>query len=495
MGNASGKWYSPTAKKKDGTTLVEIQIPHIRDAHNVIGLQPEEYTPIVVVPTHAASTICGCPLCWTSIPAGFSAIVSKWGADVKGKNNHPIAEGEDAELKGEDEGNTNEEKNDGTWSPGFHCFWPWYRVSRLVTRQLIIFDTPVKDCKTQDHITVNIDVLIVFEITHANNFVYRIGPEKLDDLLRASQEETLRAWAGRVGVEQIYDLHGTNTDDFVATMNSQFENYGVKIHHFTVRNVQIPHQMAQDFEDRTLYESKTLEQKGKQESDKLNLNNEEEQTKLREEADEARMALEEEMVTAIAMITKEVRETVAMTDKDLAQMEAERNASVQECNVTTERDLAKIKSEVMMLEHETRAQMEAEVGKLEAEAEAYESNKRAAAKKMEAEKIAEGKASVAKAEGDATSAFAARRAQEQEIARYNVLAKLADNKHINIVTSVENNTGLAPNNSIVTQVSQQAMEAFRMKFAQITADSAQKLDMGKVLAGGLIRPVPQQSMD
>ncbi|CAK0798274.1 unnamed protein product, partial [Prorocentrum cordatum] len=143
----------------------------MRDAHSVAGLTPDNFVPVSIVPRASHSACCCgcCSCCWTSIPSGFSAIVSAWGRDVDGA------------------------EDDGTWDPGFHWMCPWHRVSRLVSRQLVIFDTPVKAVKTQDNVPVQLDVLIVFEIVKATDFIYNIGPEKFDDLLRSSQEEVPEA--------------------------------------------------------------------------------------------------------------------------------------------------------------------------------------------------------------------------------------------------------------------------------------------------------------
>uniref|UniRef100_A0A7S0AT63 Band 7 domain-containing protein n=1 Tax=Pyrodinium bahamense TaxID=73915 RepID=A0A7S0AT63_9DINO len=470
MGSSWGKWVAPAAHKKDGTTLATINIHHIRDAHDVIGLQPDAFTPVVVVPQSAVSQVCCVPCCWTSIPSGFTAIVTRWGADVPG------------------------DEEDGGWSPGFHCFPPWYAVNRLVSKQLIIFDTPVKECKTQDNITVNIDVLIVLEIVQATDFIYGIGPEKLDDLLRCSQEEILRQMASETPVERIYDLHGANTEQWVELFNGKLGQYGVRVHHFTVTNVVIPQDMASDFEAKTLYESKTLEKQMQQESDRLTLNIQEEQQKLREECDNARMAAEEEAVTTKAQITKEVAIVIAESDKDISLKEAQRNADVLDVTATAEMEIATTTAEIMRLKRINDAGIEKEVGKLEAEAEAYEKQRRAKAKMESSATIALGKKALAEAEGEATTAFAARREQEQEMARLKILEKLADNSGIRIVTSMENNTGLAPDNSLVAQIAQQGMEAFRMKLAEMTSNSVKKLEIGKVISAGLVRPVPQMQM-
>jgi len=470
MGLSPSKWFPSSARRKDGkNNFVELKIPHIRDAHNVIGLQPDDYTPLTLAPYKSATHVCCCPCCYAAIPEGFVAVVTKWGAEVPGA------------------------EEDGSWAPGFHCFWPWYSVSRLVTKQQIVFDTPVKDCKTMDDITINIDVLIVLKIVDATTFIYGLGPEKLDDLLRAAQEEVLRTMAKTIPVENIFDLHGANMDEWTARLNKTFEVYGVEIISFTVRNVQIPPDMAKDFEDKTLYESKTLEKQVQQESDQLTLNNDEEQQKLREECDNTRMAAEEEAVTEKAQITKEVREVIATSRKDISLRGAQRDAVIADITTTCDLDIATLSGEIMQLRQATDAQMEMETGKLEAEAEAYERQKRSQASSEAASKVSMGKKALAEAEGAAAAAFAARRAQEQELARLKILETLAHNSNIKIVTSLENTSGLAPDNSLVAQVVQQGMEAFRMRMAEMTSSSAGKLDMGTMMSGGLVRPMaPKQ---
>ena len=128
--------------------------------------------------------------------------------------------------------------------------------------------------------------------------MYKLGPSNLTDLLQASQEEVLRGIARTCAVEDIYDLAGTATDQWVTGMNEKFLPYGVTIHHFTVRAVHIPEQMAKDFEDKTLYESRTVEKQVQLESDTMKMGNEEDLSKLQEECDNAKMAAEEQAIGA-----------------------------------------------------------------------------------------------------------------------------------------------------------------------------------------------------
>lgn len=472
MGNGLAKtWYSPLPKTKEGTSLKEIRIKHIRDAHDVIGMLVEDYTPVSLVPAAVAShCCCCCCCCWAEIPQGFTALVTRFGKDVVGS------------------------EEDGSWSPGCHCWLPWYKVSRLVTRQLIIFDAPVKNVKTKDDVDVHIDVLIDFFIFDAKLFVYKIGPEKLDDLMRATQEEVLRSMAGEIYIEDIYDLNGAAKQEDVDNMNLKLAMFGIKVHDFIVKNVDIPQDMAGDFEERTLFESKGNESKMQQKFDILDLDHDEEKSKLRESCDNERMAEEEKLVTVTASIRKEVRELEANNAKELNIKLAQLKADKEDAETSFMLEAATLQAQIFKLKMEGQGSVDKDVGKLEAEIQLYQVTKKAMAKMEALEKISEGKKAIAEAEGDAAVPFAARRAMEQEQARLYVLEKLAENKGLKIASTEENNTGLAPDNSLVAQVAQQGLEAFRMKLAEMTSKSAASLSMGTNIAGGLVRPVPQQSM-
>jgi regulator of protease activity HflC (stomatin/prohibitin superfamily) len=480
MGCSDSKFLDPDERAKDGTMLVEMKVGHMRDAHDVVGLVPDNFVPVSIVPRRWASDCCCCCCCcWTSVPSGFSAIVSKWGKDTAGS------------------------EDDGSWDAGFHWLCPWHRVNRLVSRQLIIFDTPVKSAKTKDHIPVNIDVLIVFEIVQAADFIYNVGPEKFDDILRSTQEETIRQIASETPVENIYDLYGgqggqeaTHNDSsifekFIERMNDQFSKYGVKVHNFTVRNVSIPQAMASDLEEKTLYESRTVEKQMEQVRDRLSLDQDEARMKLQEECENARMALEEQNVTALAELVKDVRTYEAIVKKEQDLKVAEREAEVTDIKAKSELELAQIRAEIMAMQRENEAKLQLEEGTLEANAEAYEQKMRATGKVEASAKVALGKKEVGRAEGGAASAFQARREQEQNLLRLGVIDKLADNKNIQVATTLENNSGLAPNNSLVTQITQQGMEAVRTRLAEWTTSSATRLNMGSANMGGVVRPTQQ----
>lgn len=456
MGNAYGSWFPIGDAKKEGTTLIELHIQNISDAHDIVGLRPDEaYTPVTLTPHNSRMYCCCC--CWTpcvSIPEGFTAIITKFGAVVPG------------------------DEEDGTWKPGCHCFPCFYQVDKLVSKQVFVFDTPVRDVKTKDNVTVNIDVLIVFRIEKARDFVYQIGPAKFDDLLRAMQDEALRQMAIETPVEKIYDLHGTDTNHIVHDLNQKVEKYGVKILHFTVKGVRIPDRMAQDFEDRTLYDPQTQMKHMQQASDRLKLNNEEGKVKLKDECENARMAAEQQARVVKVQAEKETASVIAQAKKDIAELEANKEAEQRQVTVNAELEVSKIKAEIVALERDEKAKIQSDVGRLHAHSEAYCKEEEAKAKIKCAEKLANGKRAMGEAEGDASAAFAAQRSFQAQMKRLDVLAQLIQNPEVLIATSQENTVGLNPDNAVVSQVAQQGLEALRAKLAQITTSSLAMIEPG-----------------
>eukprot|EP00811_Abedinium_folium_P034521 NODE_7396_length_1582_cov_9.515464.p1 GENE.NODE_7396_length_1582_cov_9.515464~~NODE_7396_length_1582_cov_9.515464.p1 ORF type:complete len:279 (-),score=92.62 NODE_7396_length_1582_cov_9.515464:203-1039(-) len=274
-------------------------------------------------------------------------------------------------------------------------------------------------------------------------------------------------------------------------MNDQFERFGIRIIHFTVRMVSMPADLANSFETKTLFESRTEERVAVQAQNSLKLAHNEARTKLAEQNTNARLAAEEEMVTTQAQLSKDTREVIACTAKDLAMIEARRDAQVADLHASCTKQAAQISAEMIKLQTDLKSQTRKETQLLQATSVAFREQKAAEAKRDVAARLCEGKTAVVQAEGAAATAFQARRQQESEVARLGILSKVAGNKCVRVATTMENNSGLALDNSTVTQAAQQSIEAFRTKLAELTAGSATNMHMGKSCAGGLVRPVPQ----
>ena len=75
-----------------------------------------------------------------SVPEGAYALVTRFGKDYDHRSGSCV------------------------WPAGFHWGAPWVKVMNLVSKQSVVFNTPVKGCKTQDNVTVQINLAIVFRI-------------------------------------------------------------------------------------------------------------------------------------------------------------------------------------------------------------------------------------------------------------------------------------------------------------------------------------------
>lgn len=116
--------------------------------------------PVIIIPGRNACKP------YITVPDGMYAIVQSNGADVMfGSTNNKV------------------------YPPGFHWAYPWMKVEYLVTKQTLVFDTPVKGCKTKDDVNVIIDVSIMVRIMGdaakgedpnlVTDFIYKLGATEL----------------------------------------------------------------------------------------------------------------------------------------------------------------------------------------------------------------------------------------------------------------------------------------------------------------------------
>jgi len=250
----------------------------------------------------------------------------------------------------------------------------------------------------------------------------------------------------------------------------------VKVHEFTVKNVTIPEKMASEFQAKTLFESKTTEQHMSQSLQKLKLNNDEGREKLREECENKRMASEQQAVVEENTAVKEVSAVVARTARDIEELEAERDHEVKRVVTEAELEVSKMKSEILAMEREQKSQIQAECAKVRNEADAYAANLDANRTVEDAKRQAKGHTALAAAEGEASAAFAARRAHEAEMKRLDILQNVTQKEGAKIYTSQENTMAISADAQAVTAVAQQGLEALRAKLAEVTATSLKRIE-------------------
>ncbi|CAE8645511.1 unnamed protein product, partial [Polarella glacialis] len=140
-------------------------------------------------------------------------------------------------------------------------------------------------------------------------------------------------------------------------------------------------------------------------------------------------------------------------------------------------EISRLKSTILQVEREKISRTEAEVARIIGEAGAFAKQKETEASITAATCMANGKSAMGMAEGEAASAFVAKRAYEADLKRLEIL------KHIvvrgtesRIATSQENTVSLNPENAAVTAVVTQGLEALRAKLAEITVTSLAKLE-------------------
>ncbi|GMF55166.1 unnamed protein product [Phytophthora fragariaefolia] len=368
------------------------------------------------------------------------------------------------------------------WPPGMHFASLFTQVSQLVTKQYIVFDTPVKGCKTADNVTVGIDMCLILRIMGdeskgedpglVRRFVYELGPNGLEIQLRAAQDEAVRALARSVEHTEVYRLRDgtmcerfktgalnfrTNrlaidefqspkadeeakeegepksilycvTKDIKRSLNDQFNTYGVQITSVAITNVTLPLEFQRQMENRTTHLSAIKEQKMKQLSDMQML-------QYKEEIDTTRlkrrmMYMEEEQTgkAKCAEIQKGIDLINAQTMLTDGEISQKTTVICNNRDVEAALKLAEIEAETIRIAAEIKARCDAEIEVINAEKGALQLKLKATTSEILTSADAKAAEIVARAEGAVVAKMEKYRKHMLEMKKLDMIGSLARNE-------------------------------------------------------------------
>ncbi|KAG1697503.1 hypothetical protein DVH05_015951 [Phytophthora capsici] len=384
-------------------------------------------------------------------------------------------------------------KKDGgkspVWPAGFHWAGPWTKISHLITKQFIVFETPVKGCKTADNVTVRIDMCLILRIMGdvskgedpnlVRRFVYELGPNGLEVQLRAAQDEAVRALARSIQHTEVYTLRdGTMqgsfntgnlsmlkrdsdpldsedtgeafkpdagqktpyfvTEDIKKSLNAQFNTYGVQITSVAITNVKLPPTFVEQMQSRTTHLSTIKQQNMKQMNDMQLLSYKEEidTTKLAR-----KMMLMEEEQTGKAKCA-EIQKEIDMVDTDtrVIQDQIAQETRVQCNKIAAEASLAieQIHADTKRISSEIAFRSDTDIRLLQAEEEALNLQLQAEIQEIISGGEAKAKEIVARAEGVAAKKLEKYRSHQLDMQRLEILASISQNPKTVVTGNVSN---------------------------------------------------------
>lgn len=188
------------------TQLVALDGVSVKSANSIFGQdQGDRKIPLVIRPTSRSSFR---PI---TIPEGVYALVQQSGKDI-------------------------DHSTGAVWPAGLHwIFNPFINVAAFITKQHIVFNTPVKGCKTADDVTVQIDMTLVFRIMGdvslnedpgiVRKFVYGMGVGSLQQQLADAQEEAARQLCRSTTHDEVYHLRSSPlSEELAAVENIDLDN-------------------------------------------------------------------------------------------------------------------------------------------------------------------------------------------------------------------------------------------------------------------------------
>eukprot|EP00011_Vannellida_sp_DIVA3-517-6-12_P007680 CAMPEP_0114625352 /NCGR_PEP_ID=MMETSP0168-20121206/11227_1 /TAXON_ID=95228 ORGANISM="Vannella sp., Strain DIVA3 517/6/12" /NCGR_SAMPLE_ID=MMETSP0168 /ASSEMBLY_ACC=CAM_ASM_000044 /LENGTH=410 /DNA_ID=CAMNT_0001836633 /DNA_START=49 /DNA_END=1278 /DNA_ORIENTATION=+ len=376
------------------TNLVQVQIPSPMQAPEVFGTKTASGgTPIVLVPIKSGGAR-------MRIPIGCSAIVTKRGASV------------------------------GIYQAGTYFRPMFYRVAYMVTSHHIPYHFNIKACPTRDNVLIELEVDFLLHVSEPETFVYSIGPENMEELLRATQAESVRTLVRTISVSKAYDLRGYESQDMLVTLNEKMNKYGIVVDQVTISNIQLPKDLALSMQRETTFETKQTEQQKTQEYELMTHQDSNALKKIQLERKNEALQVEEEAKKERLTLQHQIQELNARMQRVLAEILEDERAEVNCIRAQAEMDVSRKQNELRKLVTEIQEESLALVDKIRANAQKEIAELKADAAVTIAQNDAKATLVLAKAEKEAAAAMVGRRKFLEAQERIGVLTIVAENKNV-----------------------------------------------------------------
>merc|ERR1719223_1352101 len=324
-------------------------------------------------------------------------------------------------------------KDIGEVEPGLHFYPFWYRIAYVVTKQSCTYDAPVKMAATSDDVRVNIDVVLVFQVKDAQNFIYKLGAKNFDELLAGTVDESIRMLVRKETHLTVYTLRGERADHMLTLLNEKFNDSGVVFSDVKVTSVWLPEVLAESLEKTTKLE------KGMQ---RIVRQNEFEILQIKQTSEmsieEIKRKTEQTLVTQNghkkrAELEFEQRSVKAEEEGRVKLIEAEARSQVMLKQIDAQLNRTKTSLETFKVQEMARTNAAATTKKIKAD-EDFEC-KVIEAQWKEQKAICEAQAQKyeAQAEEEASKCLVAAREHEKQLREKDILCKLAQNGKFNLV--------------------------------------------------------------
>jgi len=178
--------------------LISKNLSSVAHATDAFG---EDGTLIVARPARYCNPI------YFTVPEGYYALVTRFGAEVD-KDNSPV------------------------WPSGINFKGPWYKVSHLVTKQSFVFNTSIQECKTKDNVSCSIDIALVMRVRgedpsihegddpmNVRKFVHEVTAHGLAQQIRDAEAEAVRKLTRSVYHTEVFGLRSVSGAELASTIN------------------------------------------------------------------------------------------------------------------------------------------------------------------------------------------------------------------------------------------------------------------------------------
>ena len=121
-----------------------------------------------------------------------------------------------------------------------------------------------KSCPTRDMVFVDLNLSINFrigpDIDRVQDFVFKMGAERLDGYLYFQVEESIRTLVHSVTYDRVNDLRSEFSGEMLRTLQSKLSLFGVEVSNVKITDVALPFELQERLEKTTAFRTRLEEE-------------------------------------------------------------------------------------------------------------------------------------------------------------------------------------------------------------------------------------------
>ncbi|MFH1505621.1 MAG: slipin family protein [archaeon] len=132
-------------------------------------------------------------------------------------------------------------KYKGIRKPGLNVIWGIFQTWRRIDMRVTVVDVPDQDAMTRDNVSVNVNAVLYFKVSHADKAVLEV--EHYQYAVSQLAQTTMRDVVGEVDLNRLLSERDSVSQKIKTIVDKATDPWGIKVETVELKHIELPQDM------------------------------------------------------------------------------------------------------------------------------------------------------------------------------------------------------------------------------------------------------------